>query len=198
LIPTSDPSPHVGHFTSIQMRRAPEADFTLDGRRYTSFGHDWRVETVTDWLNSKVDLVRFTTPVLLQQAAMPATPRVALEHDAFADAVRQALRDYTNPDRLATNPLLQTRLIAVTTSEAVSPTILQALLRDAVATLQSNPRDLKFHRAIWHTYIEPAPTQEQAAERLGLPFNTYRYHLSQGIVSIIKWLWQRELNHPAH
>jgi hypothetical protein len=94
--------------------------------------------------------------------------------------------------------LLQTRLIAVTTSEAASPAILQALLRDAVATLQSNPRDLKFHRAIWHTYIEPAPTQEQAAERLGLPFNTYRYHLSQGIVSIIKWLWQRELNHPAH
>jgi hypothetical protein len=59
--------------------------------------------------------------------------------------------------------------------------------------LQAAPRTQKFHRAIWHTYIEPAPTQEQAAAQLELPFNTYRYHLVQGIARITAWLWQREL-----
>ena len=72
--------------------------------------------------------------------------------------------------------------------------MLQALLREAAATLTANPKDTKFHRAIWHTYFEPAPTQELAAELLGLPFNTYRYHLAKGIERIIDWLWQRERN----
>ena len=32
------------------------------------------------------------------------------------------------------------------------------------------------------------------AKRLGLPFNTYRYHLAKGIERIADWLWQCELN----
>ena len=67
------------------------------------------------------------------------------------------------------------------------------MLREAVTTLTSTPKDAKLHRALWHTYFEPAPTQEQAAELLGLPFNTYRYQLAKGIERIIEWLWQREL-----
>jgi hypothetical protein len=59
--------------------------------------------------------------------------------------------------------------------------------------LVANPKDLKFHRAIWHTYIEPAPTQERAAELLNLPYNTYRYQLANGIERIVDWLWQREI-----
>jgi hypothetical protein len=74
--------------------------------------------------------------------------------------------------------------------------VLQALLREAAAMLTANPKDTKFHRAIWHTYFEPASTQERAAELLNLPFNTYRYHLAKGIERITDWLWQRELNGP--
>ena len=43
------------------------------------------------------------------------------------------------------------------------------------------------------TYLRPAPTQEAAAELLGLPFSTYRRHLSQGVGRIVAWLWDREL-----
>jgi hypothetical protein len=74
---------------------------------------------------------------------------------------------------------------------------LRALLRAAVATLAANPKDAKLHRALWHTYIEPAPTQELAAELLGLPFNTYRYQLARGIERVTAWLWQRELAGPG-
>ena len=81
---------------------------------------------------------------------------------------------------------------------AISPLRRQMLLaelvqRAATATLTANPKDAKLHRALWHTYLEPAPTQERAAELLGLPFNTYRYHLSKGIERVADWLWQREL-----
>lgn len=31
------------------------------------------------------------------------------------------------------------------------------------------------------------------AERLGLPFSTYRYQLAQGLERLAAWLWQREL-----
>ena len=32
-----------------------------------------------------------------------------------------------------------------------------------------------------------------AAELLGLPFSTYRGHLTRGVERIVEWLWQREL-----
>jgi DNA-directed RNA polymerase specialized sigma24 family protein len=70
---------------------------------------------------------------------------------------------------------------------------LQALLRQALETLTRLPKDGKFHRALRYTYFEPGLTQEAAAERLGLPFNTYRYHLARGSQRIVEWLWEREL-----
>jgi hypothetical protein len=44
-----------------------------------------------------------------------------------------------------------------------------------------------------YTYFQPAATQESAAERLGLPFSTYRYHLARGIERMVEWLWTLEL-----
>ncbi len=66
--------------------------------------------------------------------------------------------------------------------------------RYAAAALASNPKDEKLYRAVWRTYVEPAPTQERAAEMLALPFSTYRYHLTKGVERITAWLWQRELH----
>ena len=54
---------------------------------------------------------------------------------------------------------------------------LRALVREAAGTLEGTPKDRKLHDAIWHTYLQPTATQEQAAELLNLPFNTYRYRL---------------------
>ena len=55
------------------------------------------------------------------------------------------------------------------------------------------PKDRKLHDAIWHTYLQPAATQEQAAELLGLTFNTYRYRLARGTEHITEWLWRHEI-----
>jgi hypothetical protein len=70
------------------------------------------------------------------------------------------------------------------------------LVEDAVAALRVDPRDAKLVRALERTYLRPAPTQEAAAELLGLPFSTYRGHLGRGVERVIDWLWQRELYGP--
>jgi hypothetical protein len=61
---------------------------------------------------------------------------------------------------------------------------------------RSTPRDEKLYRALHRTYLQPAATQELAAESLGLPFSTYRYHLTIAITRLTEWLWQRELSEP--
>jgi hypothetical protein len=122
-----------------------------------------------------------------------ATAAVIVLTDAqHASAVRQALRNFGRLDALARNPLAQTLVVTSVAGDGSPARALQRLLRDAVSALASSPRDLKFHRALWHTYIEPAPTQELAAELLDLPFNTYRYHLARGIERVSDWLRQRE------
>jgi hypothetical protein len=106
----------------------------------------------------------------------------------FEAAVRQALRDYTHPEKLELNPLRRSRLFV----DDPSPARLQALLREALDDLKVVGRDEKFYRALLHTFFEPAATRELAAERLGLPFNTYRYQIGRGTERVVEWLWRRE------
>jgi len=42
-------------FTEIQIRRVPEADFEVGGRRYGVFAHDWRAEPAQSWLRLKAE-----------------------------------------------------------------------------------------------------------------------------------------------
>jgi hypothetical protein len=124
---------------------------------------------------------------------------VVLSHSDFVEAVRLALRDLHRADLLARNPLLRTRLLrdwnAATDPNAAD---LAGLLRAAVETLSQHPRDDKLLRAVEGTYLRPAGTQEAAAATLGLPFSTYRRHLSQGVARIVSWCWEREVHGAAN
>ncbi|UOY03655.1 hypothetical protein [Blastococcus sp. PRF04-17] len=71
------------------------------------------------------------------------------------------------------------------------------LLVAATDTLAADPRDAKLHRVAATTFFRGVPTQEAAAERLGLPFSTYRRHLGAAIERITAWLWERELPGPG-
>lgn len=74
------------------------------------------------------------------------------------------------------------------------PADLRDALRAAAEALKSRPKDEKFYEALDLTFLRPAPTQETAAERLGLPFGTYRYRLGTAIGRVIDLLWEQELN----
>ncbi|MCB9598871.1 MAG: hypothetical protein H6720_00685 [Sandaracinus sp.] len=64
----------------------------------------------------------------------------------------------------------------------------------ALQTLASSGKDERAHAAVKLTYLDPARTQEEAAELSGLSFSTYRRHLAAGVERITEWLWQRELH----
>jgi DNA-directed RNA polymerase specialized sigma24 family protein len=66
-------------------------------------------------------------------------------------------------------------------------------LHQAVQALAEHPADAKFHHALRLTWLDPGASQERVAQELGLPFNTYRYHLARGTDRVVQALWQREL-----
>ena len=112
----------------------------------------------------------------------------------FEAAVRQGFKDLRRPDLLARNPLLRTRLVADRAGQGTSDAaVLEAVLRAAGKTLAHHPRDDKLLRAVDRTYLRPAATQEAAAAALGLPFSTYRRHLTQGMTRIVSALWEQEV-----
>lgn len=156
---------------------------------YTLFVHDWRAVPARAWLE------RMNQLLVAGPADGPgaATAKLAVLSQAeFAEAVRKALRRLSRPDALAASPLTRTRLIAERTGQSPA-TALGDLLRQAIDDLREDPRSVKFHRALSVTFLRGAPTQELAAERLGLPFTTYRRHLTAGVERVCADLWHREL-----
>jgi hypothetical protein len=180
------------YFAAGDLPRAQGADFSVGDRRYGLFAHDFRKVPVDVWIE------RWTERALAQDVAVaprePAGAFLVLSHPDFEAAVRQGFKDLRRPDLLARNPLLRTRLVADrTTAGASGAAVLGAVLREAAATLAQHPRDDRLLRAVDRTYLRPAATQEAAAAALGLPFSTYRRHLTQGMTRIVSVLWDREV-----
>jgi hypothetical protein len=192
----ADPDFRERHFAAVGFPRAPEADFEVGGRRYGVFAHDWRVEPPLAWIERKGQLDPAVEPDPGPLDPRSRAPLVVLSRPDFEVAVRRVLRDFTRPAALTTNPLLHSRVATEHAGGAPTPATLQALLREAAESLRTNPKDERLYRAIRRTYLEPAATQELAAEQLGLPFSTYRYHLTGGIARVTEWLWRRELDGP--
>jgi hypothetical protein len=179
------------YFAVADLPRAAGADFTVGDHRFGLFAHDFRKVPVDPWL----ELV--TERALQQDFTLPppnAAEALVLSQEEFGEAVRQALRDLHRPDLLGRNPLLRSRLVREHAGDRPADGVdLEGLLSDAVDALREHPRDDKLFRAVERTYVRPAGTQEAAAEALGVPFSTYRRHLSQGVDRVVAWLWEREV-----
>ena len=180
-------------FAYINLRRAPEADFVVGGRRFGVYVHDWRAEPPPVWLDLMEgrEIATDLTPERLE--ADRPSPLLVLSEPDFRFAVRQALRDLQQPAALAQNPLLRSRLARERGRGAPTAATLQAVLQEAAAALATSRNGAKFERALRYTYVEPVGSRERVAERLDLPVNTYRYRLSVAIERVTAWLWQREL-----
>jgi hypothetical protein len=180
----------------IGFARVPDADREVGGRRIAVFARDWRREGGVAWLErmGERELGGDGPP-----ARPPvASPALALSRPAFADAVRDALRELHRPAELARSALAHTRVAAPCARHEQPAAALRALLEEAVAASTADPRDAKLARALDRTYLRPAPTQEAAAELLGLPFSTYRGHLTRGLERVTELLWERELYGQDH
>jgi hypothetical protein len=195
FLPCVNPDFWATIFTYADLTRVPSADFTVGEQHYGVYGHDWRIVPPMAWLALLAERETATTPEAVSNPA--AETLIVLSKADFAEAVRNALRDFGRADPLRGNPLLRSRLViersGINAGANERLTLLQRVLRDAVETLQHSPRQLKFYRALYHTYIQASPTQEQAAELLDLPFSTYRRHLKAGLDQITDYLWYQEI-----
>ncbi|WP_164540665.1 ATP-binding protein [Streptomyces abyssomicinicus] len=161
-----------------------------NGHTYTLFACDWRVTPLSIWFD------RTQPGALTETPARPAAdaPAAPLTRAAFDTAVRDALRDWHRPDVLAAGPLRTTRMVTGQPGFAAehSGEMLRELLSDAVDALRADPRDAKLHRVLATTFFHRVPSHMVAAERLSLPYSTYRRHLQRGCERVCDILWQRE------
>jgi len=91
---------------------------------------------------------------------------------------------------------LQAQLLTRPGAGVATPQALRALLAETAETLFANQRDQRLYRVLDLTYFNPASKQEAAADRLGLPFSTYRRHLTAGVDRLIEWFWRQEREAP--
>jgi len=154
------------------------------------FAHDWRRVDPAAWFNAMEE--REIDSSLTPAQIRPMEERlVALAEGPFRKSVQDAFRHLHSDAQLAANPLLRSRMLMRVRDEP-QPSDLRRMLGEAADELRISPRGEKFHRALALTYLRPAPSQEAAAERLGLPFGTYRYQLARAIERVGDRLWSLE------
>jgi AAA ATPase domain len=186
FVATVDPEFWEPIFTYLALTTRLTAEFA--GRVYTLFGIDWRRLPVETWFELMGERE-------LSGASGPPPPHLLrpppLDRSRFDDAVRAALRDLHQPDRLQASPLMGSALAVG--YEGASGVRLRSMLLGGVAHLAQEPRAAALHRVLDRTFVRAAPTQEAAAELLGLPFSTYRRYLAKAVERLTDLLWAVEI-----
>jgi hypothetical protein len=139
-----------------------------DGGHQVVYAIDWRRLPVDVWLGLMSEREHSGGGGPAPAELLRPAP---IGRDAFAAAVRAALHAAYRPDR----------------RDEAGP-IPQARLRAAIEQLP-----LRSAAVLTRTYLKGAPTQEAAAEVLGLPFSTYRRHLSKAVEQLTELLWAAEI-----
>jgi hypothetical protein len=175
---------------------APHEDFWRPFFEYLGFGVLARVPfgagemTAYGWDRRRLPLEEFLELTGRRELTGETGPPPAellrpapLGRDAFEEAVRAALRDVNRPDRLSASALAGT---------ALAPDLRTSLLT-GIARLGDEPKGELLRRVLERTYLRGAPSQEAAAEVLGLPFSTYRRHLARATERLAELLWAVEV-----
>jgi hypothetical protein len=159
-------------------------DMQVDGVRHVIYGMDWRRLPVDVWLDlmNEREHSGGTGPAPASLLRPPP-----LDRATFATAVRNALADLHRPDRLRANPLMGTALAGSDVDR------LRTGIEEAIDHLAGEPKGDVLRSVLTRTYVRAAPTQEAAAEVLGLPFSTYRRHLGRALEQLTDLLWAVEI-----
>jgi hypothetical protein len=161
----------------------PMLEVQAAGRRHVAYGVDWRRLPVDVWLDlmNEREHCGGAGPPPESMLRPPPLSRVA-----FGAAVRAALPHLGRPNRLAGNPLVGGSLGA-------TPDEVRAAVEEAVELLADEPKGDLLRSVLHRTFVRAAPTQEAAAEVLGLPFSTYRRHLAKALDQVTELLWSVEI-----
>lgn len=186
FILTVEDERYGAYFEYLGLRRMFEVP--MGAGRHVGYGWDRR---------------RFPTPLLFElmgrrelsgETGPPPADLVRpapLSREAFTRAVRAALSDLPYPDRLAGSPLTMSAVTDPT--QPVPAQALETALRQAITALDRVPGGSEHRRVLERTYLHGSPSQEAAAEVLGLPFSTYRRHLARAHERLVEVLWAVEV-----
>jgi hypothetical protein len=185
-VPSVDPGFWGPAFDYIAFTLQLEIEF--GGCQYPVYGIDWRRLTVEAWLDvlDERELTGASGPAPPERLRPPA-----LDRARFDAAVRLALRDLHQPDRLQGNPLMGSAVGFGYEGPDVDR--LRATVQAAVDQIGREPRGEPLRRVLDRTYVRAAPSQEVAAEVLDLPFSTYRRHLGRAVERLTDLLWAVEI-----
>jgi hypothetical protein len=155
--------------------------------RYILFHHDWRALPADLWMRGQSEA--FLHPGAAQPDAT-RRPRelVVLSRTELDEAVREVLRNLRRPDVLAHSPLNRSRVVVDS-----GASLADVLARTVERMRDSRGGDRRYEVLI-ATYFKGSPTQAMTAGRLGLPFSTYRRHLTSAVEQLTDLLWDQELN----
>ena len=108
-------------------------------------------------------------------------------------------RSNLSVSELQRNELLLSQMVLESTQGSASTTATLPALRDillwALDSLESSsPRGRKQAQVVRLTFIEPAATQQEAADRLAMAFGTYRRYVTSALAELTSILWFRELS----
>jgi hypothetical protein len=187
FVPVNDDAFWGPFFEYIAFTR--QLEFEFDGRTHVVYGNDWRRLPVSTWLDLMGEREHSggTGPPPASRLRPPP-----LDRTRFAAAVRSALPDLRRPDRLAASPLMGSSLAAPPLGGepgGASAERLRATIEGAIGCLGDQPLEAVLRR----TFVRGAPTQEAAAEVLGLAFSTYRRHLAKAVEQLTDVLWAVEI-----
>lgn len=134
-----------------------------------------------------------------QSAPTPAAPTAStssgtqLDCEAFSEQVKDALSAFHETHSLQNNKLLDSAIVKTRrTGDDTPVAALRQLIREANQRLADNPKTERAARVIHRSYIEPARSQQLAADALGMGYSTYRRHLASARDLIAAELWQQE------
>lgn len=166
----------------------------MDGQRLGTFVHDWRTVPLSAWparIGGKAGPDHPLAPSHLPPNALAHMAKT--QQQDFKSAVHDALRHWHDATALARSPLLN-KLELPDNSSLSTPERLRQLITHTALELARHPRQARFMKTIELTYWRPVGSQELAAERLGLPFGTYRYQLRTAIERLSNSLQPGENN----
>ncbi|GAA0346725.1 ATP-binding protein [Actinoallomurus spadix] len=170
----------------------------VGGRVQHLFGRDWRRQSVDQWVEDRARAV--AVPV----AGETGSPSAAGSDDerggdlpraAFEEGVLEALRTWRAPREFATSVLLHSRLVPRGSADPVAD--LRGAITTALDALQVDPAGVKAHDALTATYIAASRTHKAAARRLGVPYGTYRRHLTLAKERLIEQLLRQAATAPV-
>ena len=144
---------------SLGALRFPEMDVQLKGQVLEcwvlDYGPGGLLGFQRDWVYKELGL------------KPPAFHHIPGDAD-YAEAVRDALRDFRGPHTLANSPLAQG-----TTPDERAESVRKLIREAAEQSFGDTPNERLLHDILIRGYIDPAPSHEQAADELNVSRSTY-------------------------